>query len=472
MLRTLLALILAMQPAMAADLPDLGEVSRQYFSDQEEQTLGRTIMRDVYTDPRYLDDPEIENYLNQLGYKLVSVSARNQRSFTFFVVDDPSINAFAMPGGNIGVHTGLLLAAQNESELASVIAHEIAHVTQNHLARMVAAQSQSYWPTMAALGLALLAARSNPNVASAAIASTQAYSIQNQLNYSRDYEREADRLGYDMLTRAGFDPRAMSEFFERLQRANRFYDTSAPAYLRTHPLTSDRIADMEARSESAPYRQVEDSLDFQLVRARLRAQENTPADAVLAARDTLKDKRYSNEIAARYSLVSALLRARQFKEAEAEVQKLPSSKNADPMLLQLTAYTAFSAGNLKLALQRYQSASETYPGYRPLQYGYINALLTAGQSRDALTLVEKQLALYPLDRRLWRLAAQTHAQLGQRLLSHSAQAEAAALSGDLVAAIEQINLGLKAGDGSFHEMSAAEARRRDWQEAEKSQRKK
>jgi len=182
MLRILLAFTLAIQPVLAADLPDLGEVSRQYFSDQEEQTLGRTIMRDVYADPRYLDDPEIENYLNQLGYKLVSVSARNQRTFNFFVVDDPTINAFAMPGGNIGVHTGLLLAAQSESELASVIAHEIAHVTQDHLARMVAAQSQSYWPTMAALALALLASRSNPNVASAAIASTQAYSIQNQLN--------------------------------------------------------------------------------------------------------------------------------------------------------------------------------------------------------------------------------------------------------------------------------------------------
>ena len=472
MLRILLAFTLAVQPVLAADLPDLGEVSRQYFSDQEEQTLGRTIMRDVYADPRYLDDPEIENYLNQLGYKLVSVSARNQRTFNFFVVDDPTINAFAMPGGNIGVHTGLLLAAQSESELASVIAHEIAHVTQDHLARMVAAQSQSYWPTMAALALALLASRSNPNVASAAIASTQAYSIQNQLNYSRDYEREADRLGYDMLTRAGFDPRAMSEFFERLQRANRFYDTSAPAYLRTHPLTSERIADMEARSESAPYRQVQDSLDFQLVRARLRAQENTPDDAVLAARGTLKDKRYSNETAARYALISALLRARQFKEAEAEVQKLPSGKNSDPMILQLAAYTAFTAGNLPLALQRYQTASDAYPGYRPLQYGYINALLTAGRSHDALTRVEKQLALYPLDRRLWRLAAQAHAQLGHRLLSHGAQAEWAALSGNLVAAIEQINLGLKAGDGSFQEISAAEARRREWQEAEKAQRKK
>lgn len=291
-LRSILSLALAAQPVLANDLPDLGEVSRQYFSDQDEQTLGRAIMRDVYADPRYLDDPEIETYLNQLGYRLVSVSTRNQREFIFFVVDDPTINAFAMPGGNIGVHTGLLLVAQNESELASVVAHEISHVTQNHIARMVASQSQSYWPTLAALGLALLAARSNPNVASAAIASTQAYSIQNQLTYSRDYEREADRLGYELMAPAGFDPRGMSGFFNRLQRASRLYDSNAPAYLRTHPLTSDRISDMEARSEVEPYRQVEDSLDFQLVRARLRAREGSPADAALAARNTLKEKRY------------------------------------------------------------------------------------------------------------------------------------------------------------------------------------
>ncbi len=471
MLRILLALTLAVQPAIAADLPDLGEVSRQYFSDQEEQTLGRAIMRDVYADPRYLDDPEIESYLNQLGYKLVSVSTRNQREFTFFVVNDPSINAFAMPGGNIGVHTGLLLAAQSESELAGVVAHEIAHVTQDHIARMVASQSQSYWPTMAALALALLASRSNPNVAGAAIATTQAYSIQNQLNYSRDYEREADRLGYDMLNRSGYDVRGMSGFFSRLQRANRFYDTSAPAYLRTHPLTTDRIADMESRSETAPYQQVEDSLDFQLVRARLRAQEDSAQDAVLAARKVLDEKRYNSETAARYGLVTALIRARQFKDAETEAQKLPSGKTGSPMIQLLIARTALAAGNQMLALQRYQAGSQAYPGYRPLQYGYISALLAAGRSSDAQTQVDRQLALYPLDRRLWRLAAQTHAQQGHRLLSHRAQAEAAALSGNLVAAIEQIALGIKAGDGSFYEMSAAEARRREWQEIEKSQRK-
>lgn len=471
MLRALLALSLAIQPVMAADLPDLGEVSRQYFSDQEEQALGRAIMRDVYADPRYLDDPEIESYLNQLGYKLVSVSARNQREFTFFVVSDPTINAFAMPGGNIGVHTGLLLAAQSESELASVVAHEIAHVTQDHIARMVAAQSQSHWPTMAALALALLAARSNPNVASAAIASTQAYSIQNQLNYSRDYEREADRLGYEMLTRADYDARGMSGFFNRLQRANRFYDSSAPAYLRTHPLTTDRIADMQARSEAAPYQQVEDSLDFQLVRARLRAQEGSPSDAVLAARNALKEKRYGSETAARYALVTALVRARQFKEAESEAQKLLSGKRVAPMIQQLAAHTALAAGNQALALERYRASSAAHPGYRPLQYGHIQALLAAGHHGDALAQTDRQLVLYPLDRRLWRLAAQAHAQLGHRLQSHRAQAEAAALSGNLVAAIEQISLGIKAGDGGFHELSAAEARRREWEDAEKSQRK-
>lgn len=472
MLRTLLILALALQPILAtADLPDLGEVSRQYFSDQEEAALGRTILRDVYADPRYLDDPVAETYLNQLGYKLVSVSTRNQRDFTFFVVDDPTINAFALPGGNIGVHTGLLLAAESESELASVIAHEIAHVTQDHMARMVAAQSQSYWPTMAALALALLASRSNPNVAGAAIASTQAYSIQNQLSFTRDFEREADRLGYDMLSRSGFDPHAMSAFFERLQRANRFYDSSAPAYLRTHPLTSERIADMEARSDAVPYHQVEDSLDFQLVRARLRVREDSPADALQAARARFRDKRYSNEIAARYGLAVALLRARQFADAETEAQKLLAAKTGNALVQLLAAQVALTAGNPALALQRYQSGVKNHPGYRPLQYGYIEALLTAGRSGDALAVADKQLALYPDDRRLWQLAARTHAQLGHRLLSHRAQAEAAALSGNLVAAIEQISLGLKAGDGSFYDQSAAEARRRDWQAQEKAQRK-
>jgi len=273
-----------------------------------------------------------------------------------------------------------------------------------------------------------------------------------------------------MLTRGGYDPRAMSGFFNRLERANRFYDNSAPAYLRTHPLTTERMADMQARSEGESYQQVADSLGFQLVRARLRAQEGSPQDAVLIARNALKDKRYSSETAARYALAAALLRARQFTEAEIEVQKLLANKPVDPMIQQLAARAALGAGKAKIALQRYQAGTADHPGYLPLQYGHAEALLSEGRGGETLAQVDHLLTLHPSDRRLWQLAAQAHAQQGHRLLSHRAQAEAAALSGNLIAAIEHLDLGIKAGDGSFHEMSAAEARRREWQALEKSQR--
>lgn len=470
MLRALLALTLVFQPALAVDLPDLGEVSRQYFSDQQEAELGRVILRDIYAHPRYLDDPEAEAYLNQLGYRLVSVSTRNQREFTFFVVDDTNINAFALPGGNIGIHTGLLLAAQSESELAGVVAHEIAHVTQDHIARMVAAQTQAQWPTMAALALALLASRSNSNVAGAAIASSQAFSIQNQLNFSRDFEREADRLGYDMLVRAGFDPRGMSGFFSRLQRASRFYDSSAPAYLRTHPLTTDRIADMEARSDAVPYQQIPDSLDFQLIRARLRSREGNPSDALNVARSALRDGRYASEIAARYSLALALIRTRAFEEAEREIQKLLAASPNTPIIQNLSGHIARMAGKPDLSVQRYRQALQSSPGYRPLHYGLADTLIDSKRAHEALTHLDAQLVRYPADRRLWRYKARAHALLNQKLASHRAEAEAAALAGNLVAAIEQLNIGIRAGDGDFHALSAAEARLREWQAIEKSQR--
>ncbi|OYY80194.1 MAG: hypothetical protein B7Y33_04090 [Hydrogenophilales bacterium 16-62-9] len=229
---------------------------------------------------------------------------------------------------------------------------------------------------------------------------------------------------------------------------------------------------MQARSQAAPYQQVQDSLDFQLVRARLRAREGNPADAVESARNALRDKRYSNEIAARYGLASALLRARNFKEAEIEAQKLLANPDISPMIQQLAAQIAQAAGNATLALQRFENAGQAHPDYRPLQYGHISALLAASRVEEALTRVNKALARYPDDRRFWQLAASAHARLGHRLLSHRAQAEASALSGNLIAAVEQLGLGIKASDGSFHELSSAEARKREWQALEKAQRKK
>lgn len=467
--RFLIILALATPPAYAAELPDLGEVSRNYFSDIDEQALSRSIMRDIYTDPLYLDDPEIESYLEQLGYRLVSVSSRNQRDFNFFVIQQPSVNAFALPGGNIGVHSGLLLTAQNESELASVLGHEIAHVTQDHIARMVAAQTQSYWPTLAALGVALLAARSNPQLANAAIASSQALSIQNQLNYTRDYEREADRIGFEMLKQAKFDPRGMNSFFTKLQRTNRLSDSSAPAYLRTHPLTSERIADMQARSDALPYVQVTDSLDFELVRARLRAMEGTPQQAVKNFQSQLQEKRYSQPAIAQYGLALAMLRARNYAGAEGEYQKLKAlPKLRSPLIASLGGRIALESGQAEQAVERYRSSLTHYSAYRPLVYGLADSLLQAKRTQESVAYLTSQLSVWPRDARLWRLAGQAHARLGQRLLSHRALAESQALAGNLVAALEQISLAIKANDAGFHDLSAAEARQREWQALEKA----
>lgn len=472
LIRTLVIACLTLNTVGATELPDLGEVSRRYFSDLEEQALSRTIMRDIYADPLYLDDPEVEAYLEQLGYRLVSVSSRNQRDFTFFVVQQPTVNAFALPGGNIGVHTGLILTAQNESELASVLGHEIAHVTQDHIARMIASQAQGYWPSLAALGIALLAARSNPQIANAAIVSTQALSIQNQLNYTRDYEREADRVGYEMLSKAGFDPRGMESFFGKLQRTNRLYDTSAPAYLRTHPLTSERIADMEARSQSSPYLQIANTLDFELVRARLRSLEGTAQQAVKTFQSQLQDKRYSSPAAAHYGLALAHLRARRYQAAESAYQKLANQASTrSPMVASLAGRIALESGQTDVALSRYKAGLNLYPGFRPLVYGYANSLLQADRARDGAEYLHSQLSIWPRDTRLWRLSGQAHARLGQRLQSHRATAEGFALTGNLSAALEQINLAIKANDGGFYELSAAEARQREWRELEKAQRK-
>ena len=218
-------------------------------------------MRDIrFRDSSYLDDAELSAYINALGHRLTAVNPEARLDFEFFLVRDNTINAFAMPGGFVGVHTGLLLAAQSESEVASVLSHEVAHVTQHHVARMLGKQSQMSVPSLAALVVALLAARSNPQVAQGAMAAITAGNIQSQLNYSRDFEREADRVGYQTLERSGFDVHAMAMFFERLQKFGRLYENNAPGYLRTHPITSERIADIQNRAHDAPFRQTPDSL--------------------------------------------------------------------------------------------------------------------------------------------------------------------------------------------------------------------
>jgi predicted Zn-dependent protease len=357
------------------------------------------------------------------------------------------------------VHTGLVTAAESESEVASVLAHEIAHVTQRHVARMLGTQQQMALPGLIAMAAALLLGRSRPDLAQGAMMAAQGAAVQAQLSYSRDFEREADRVGFQTLNAAGFDVRAMPSFFERMQRSTRVMDDgSVPGYLRSHPVTTERIADTQARAASVPYRQAPDSLEFHLVRAKLRAESLAGPDAVTEFASAVKDRRYANEIAARYGLAVALLRARQPKEAERELARLGERAQASPMIVSLAARARQALGDPPGALAILKGAASRWPHKRPLVYAYAEALTAQGRSDQALALVEAEVRNHPRDERLHEMRARAYAALGKRLRQHQAQAEVYALRGSLPAAIEQLQLAQSAGDGNFYELSAVEAR--------------
>ena len=474
--------------ALAAELPDLGDASRTTISPRQERELGLRIMSQIRADPSYLDDAEVAGYLTSLGSKLIlgSREAHPDQEFEFFAVQDASINAFALPGGFMGFNTGLIITAQSESELAGVMAHEIAHVTQKHLARMIAGQKYSMLTSLAGAALAILAARTNPQAGQAVLVASQARQIQSQLDFTREHEKEADRIGLNILVSAGLDPNGMSAFFERLQRAGRFHENGAPSYLRTHPITYERIADIENRTHDMPYRQVPDSLDFQLVRAKLRASLDNPGDAVERFESVLRDKRYTNEAVERYGLINALLRDRDYSRAEKELAQLYEDlqsgaldeklQNHDlgktirierktgpssPMIDTLAARVKLATGQVIEALEIYQAALQIYPQYRALIYDYADALIRNGKPDAAVNFINRQLQYTPNDTRLFALQARGYEALGDAMSQHRSQAEVYTRQGNYSGAIEQLQIALKAGDGDFYKMSSIEARLRE-----------
>ncbi|TMG78860.1 MAG: M48 family metallopeptidase [Betaproteobacteria bacterium] len=457
-----LGLALLVPRANAQALPELGDTSGALLSPYLERKIGEQAMQEIrQRDQRFLDDPELTEYVNEIGRRIVAASPEARQDFDFFLVRDNTINAFAMPGGFVGVHTGLLLAAQTESELAGVLAHEVAHVTQHHIARLLGKQEQMSIPMLAAVVLGLLAARSNPDVAQAVIAGAGATSIQSQLNYTRDFEREADRIGFQFLQQAGFDVGGMGSFFERMQKSTRLYENNAPAYLRTHPLTSERIADMQNRAQTAAYKQAPDSIEFSLARAKLRAEQGLPREAVAHFGELVREHRYADEAGARYGLASARARAREFSAAASEVETVRKLVGPHPMVELLAARTRLGAGDAAGAREVLRAALGRAPNYRPLHYAYVEALQELGQHQAALAWLAELVKSYPRDARLYGMQAKSYAASGKRLLHHQALAENYVLQGTLPAAIEQLQLAQKSGDGDFYQLSAVEARLRD-----------
>ncbi len=455
------AFCLLAQPALAAnDLPDLGESAQSVFTPQQERALGNKIMAEIRAYKDYDDDPEVVDYLNSLGNRLVANSADRGRAFEFFLMRDNTLNAFALPGAFVGVHSGLILAAESESELASVLAHEIGHVTQRHIARQIAGQERSGWATLAALALAILVARSNAQAAQAAIAGAQAASIQSQLNYTREYEREADRTGIELLSKTGFDSRGAVSFFERMQRNNRVYDTNAPQYLLTHPLTSDRIADIQNRVDQLPTTKATDSLDFQLVRAKLRALLHPTKDALRYFEGLRQETPSSNVeggIVAGFGLASVLRRMNDFTGAEKALTPI-RKKTPNAMLDNLAANIKRDLKDPKAAIGIYQAALKRYGDSRALAYGYAETLIETNDSKQALAFIADRLLITSSDPDLYDLQGKAYAAQGKKLLQHQSLAEAYVRIGNISAAVDQLEIAARSGDGDYYQQSSVEAR--------------
>jgi len=455
---TLLTCFFCCLSVFANELPDLGDSSQLVISAKEEQAIAKAILREVAVSPEIVQDIEVIDYLKNLGNRLVAYSPNKTQQFNFFVVNESSINAFAMLGGVIGVHTGLILAANSESEVASVLGHEIAHVTQRHLPRMIAQQKNDSIKSILGIALALLVARANPQLSAGTMTAASAMGVQKQLDYTRDHEKEADRVGFQILTDAGFDGRAMVSFFGTLQKGSRFSEGAAPSFLRTHPITTERISDMSNRVKDTRYRQIPDNPDFVYIKSKLRATNGTPQSAVDEFEGNIKDKRYMNEAAERYGLASAYMRKNDFIRARQEVEWLKINAKKDVLIETLACKLEVATNHPAQALNLYLKALNLYPNHRALIYGLAELYLMTNEPEKTIRLINDKLNVYPDDSYFFELLSRAYSKEGKELLQYQAQSEAYYRKFNLPKAIEQMEFAAKSKDGNFYQKSIVESR--------------
>ncbi|WP_237718206.1 M48 family metalloprotease [Cupriavidus sp. BIS7] len=465
-----------------SQLPDLGDPSTASLSPDMEKRLGDRIMRDIRRDPDYVSDPLLNDYLNSLGYRLVQAARRQNISgsngagtfatgFELFGVRDRSINAFAMPGGYVGVHTGLLVQSDTESELASVLGHEIGHVMQRHIARGITNQNQSMWIALASMVLAGLAATKSGDAAAALAMGGQGAAVANQLSFSRGAEREADRVGFQIMTAAGFDPQGMPDFFQRLQRVTGISDNnSIPSYVRTHPLTSERIADMQDRVRHVPAHKVQNTPEYEFARVRARViQEPTPND-LRNVLTVFQAQLNSNASAVRlpavyYGIAFTNQRLGRYADAEkalAEARRLygniPGATSGSPMLDVMAVELARAEGRMPDALTQATATLRAFPLSHAAALAYADTLVAANKLDDAVTFLRARTREETGRSEWWELLARAYAAQGKRVQQHQAMAEKYAMDGSYQAAIEQLQIARKAGDGDFYTLSEVDAR--------------
>ncbi len=442
--------------AQGLALPDIGGSS---ISLRKEHRIGQSAFNTLRENHALLNDPLVEDYLQRLGYQLVSSGNAQNFRFHFFIVNDPAINAFAMPGGYIGVNYGLILDTQSESELAAVMAHEIAHITQRHYARSYEALKGSGLTTTAALIAAILLGAKNDQVGQAAAASIAAGSAQKQLDITRGDEKEADSIGIQLLENAGFDPNSMASFFERMQRTTRLYGSEAPAFLRTHPVTSARIAEARNRARQYPQHKVVEHEAYFLMRARLRVVTSQDPGATLHDfKEALAKGSYLDKSAEEYGYALAMIANNDSAKALPVLRRL---HKADPQGLTYViglARAETDAGHSARALTQLRAALKFNP-YNPLlSHYYASTLLQAGQTKSAIAYLQDFNNNATPTPATYQLLAQAQGRAGHGVDAQMAMAEYYALYGQLHQAIQLLEQAQRTSGLNFYHRSRIEAR--------------
>lgn len=384
-------------PAVQAssDLPDLGGNAFSVLTPEKEKQLGDVMMRQTRGQLPMVYDPLLDEYINSLGNKLVARAADVKFPFKFYWVNNRHINAFATPGGNIASHTGTLAVADSESEFASVMAHEVVHVTQRHIARFIEAQSQKAPLTLAGVLGALVLATVNPEAGMAAMMAAQGASQQSAINFTRSNEQEADRIGMQVMADAGFDPHAVPNFFRKLSEQNRFVNQQL-AFLQTHPLSQSRVSDTRLRAEQFKQQYVPDSTDFTFSKVRVLARYQYNADEALQHFRQNLTKPNGKTAANQYGLAIALLDTKQLAQAREIIEQLLSD---DPHNLYfIDVYTDILLGQkeYELCLEMLEQEYLLRPNNQVVTLNYANAALQANAYRLATHLL-KSLLFYKED---------------------------------------------------------------------------
>lgn len=416
--------------AFADDLPSIGTVASATLSIDQEKIYGDVYMRTIRAHQPVISDPVLNEYISSLGHRLVASANDVRTPFTFFLIKNREINAFAFFGGYVALHSGLFLHTKTESELASVMAHEIAHITQRHLARSIEAQAKRSPATMAAMAGSILLAIAAPEAGIAAMTATSAGTMQSQINYTRANEKEADSFGIATLAKAGFNPEAMPNFFSKLADEYR-YASTPPAMLQTHPLPESRITDSRMRADSYTATQPSTSLNFQLAKVRVITRYTGLPE--VQAKDWLErqhKKGYLLDDAYQYGLALLELDNNNSADAEKRLSSLIADAPLNTFYLDAQSDVFLAQNTPKQAIGMLETAIKQSPGNSVLTINLANCMYHADDPDKAIRLLQRYTHDHPNDTNGWQLLAEINAKQGNEAEELAARAELVALHAD------------------------------------------